>query len=324
VETQLPMFSWVEDRRDRITFGLQAVPMPRSPRPGHQVIEAALLAEKLGLDAFYVPDHPAWAPEAWVHLAAIAVSTENIRLGTVVSSIGYRSPTHLARLAADTDQLSDGRLVLGLGIGWDVDEFDRLGVKMASVPERQRQLEEAVQTIRAVWRGEPDSDNHPFLAPKEASGPPIMIAGSGKRVTLRQVAAYADACNFGPSETTGSVRTPDDARASLSVLRRHCDDLGRPIEDILPTHFTSWLLLAETEVAAQAKLARYYPDGLTDIQRFTRVATTPEGAIAYYQALADAGIRHFVVQSQDAMDHETYRLLAEAVAPQVKVPVPKA
>ncbi len=318
---QLPMFSWVEDRRDRITFGLQAVPLPGSAHLGRQVIEAALLTEEIGLDAFYLPDHPAWAPEVWVHLAAIAMVTERIRLGTVVTSIAYRAPAYLARLAADTDQLSDGRLVLGLGIGWDVDEFDRLGLDMASVPERQRLLGEAIQTIRAVWRGDPASENHPFLLPKQPAGPPIMIAGSGRRVTLRQVAAYADACNFGPSETTGGVRTPDDVRETLTTLRRHCDEIGRPANEILPTHFTSWLLLAESEVAAQAKLARYYPGGLTEIQRMTRVATTPEGAVAYYQALADAGIRHFVIQSQDATDHETYRLLATTVAPHVNVPV---
>lgn len=320
METRLPLLSWVEDRRDRVTFGLQAVPAPRSPRPGHQVVEAALLAEELGLDAFYVPDHPAWAPEAWVHLAAIAMVTERVRLGTVVTSILYRTPAQLARLAADTDQLSDGRLVLGLGIGWDREEFDRLDVSMPPVPERQRLLAAAIQTIRAVWRGEPDSANHPFLLPKQPGGPPLMIAGSGKRVTLRQVAEFADACNFGPSETTGGVRTPDQVRETLEVLRRHCDDVGRSMADILPTHFTSWLFLAETEVAAQAKLARYYPDGLTEVQRFTRVATTSEGAIAYYQALADAGIRHFVIQSQDATDHETYRLLGRDVAPYVRVP----
>lgn len=314
------MFSWVEDRRDRITFGLQAVPLPGSAHPGRQVIEAALLTEEIGLDAFYLPDHPAWAPEAWVHLAAIAMVTERIWLGTVVTSIAYRAPAHLARLAADTDQLSDGRLVLGLGIGWDADEFKRLGLDMAPVPERQRFLGESIQAIRAAWRGEPASENRPFLFPKQPGGPPILIAGSGKRVTLRQVAAHADACNFGPSETTGGVRTPDDVRQTLTILRQHCDEIGRPVDDILPTHFTSWLLLAESEVAAQAKLARYYPDGLTEIQRVTRVATTPEGAVAYYQALADAGIRHFVVQSQDATDHETYRLLASAVAPQVRVP----
>ncbi len=320
METQLPLLSWVEDRRDRITFGLQAVPAPRSPGPSKQVLGAAILAEELGLDAFYVPDHPAWAPEAWVHLAAIAMVTERVRIGTVVTSILYRTPAHLARLAADVDQLSDGRLILGLGMGWDAEEFDRLAVPMPAVPERQRLLTEAIQTIRAVWRGEPDSENHPFLPAKQPGGPPLMIAGSGKRVTLRQVAEFGDACNFGPSETTGGVRTPDDARETLDVLRGHCQDIGRSMDDILPTHFTSWLLLAETEVEAQAKLARYYPDGLTDVQRYTRVATTPAGAIAYYQALADAGIRHFVVQSQDAMDHETYRLLGEAVAPHVRMP----
>lgn len=319
VETQLPMFDWVGDRAARITFGLQPVPLPGSPDPSRQVIDAGLLAEELGFDAFYQPDHPAWAPECWVHLAALAVLTRRMRLGTVVACVPYRSAAHLARLAADVDQLSRGRVVLGVGIGWDVPEFTRLGIPMAPVPDRQADLRRAIGTIRETWAGRPASADRPFLPPHRPDGPPIIIAGAGKR-TLRLVAEVADGCNFGPSETTGGVQSPGAVRETLDVIAGHCREIGRPPEAILPTHFTSWVMLAETEVAAAAKVARYYPDGMNETQRQTRLVATPAAAVGYYQALADAGIRHFVAQSQDATDHETYRLLATEVMPHVRCP----
>ncbi|MDQ3515038.1 MAG: LLM class flavin-dependent oxidoreductase [Chloroflexota bacterium] len=319
METQLPMFDWAGDRRARITFGLQPVPLPGSPEPSRQVIEAGVLADELGFDAFYQPDHPAWAPDCWVHLAAVAVLTRNVRLGTIVSSVPYRSAAHLARLAADVDQLSRGRVVLGLGIGWDVAEFARLEISMATVPDRQAALRRAVDTIRETWAGRPSSPDRPFLPPKQPSGPPIIIAGAGRR-TLRLVAEVADGCNFGPSETTGGVTSPDDVRRTIDVIASRCREIGRPVEQVLPTHFTSWAMLGETEVAAQAKVARHYPDGLTESQRKTRLVATPDGAVDYFQSLADAGIRHFVVQCQDATDHETFRLLASDVIPRVRCP----
>ena len=319
METQLPMFDWVGDRAARITFGLQPVPLPGSPDPSGQVIAAGILAEELGFDAVYQPDHPAWAPECWVHLGALAVLTTTVRLGTVVSSLPYRSPVHLARLAADVDQLSRGRVVLGLGIGWDEPEFARLDLPMAPVPDRQADLRRAVGTIRKTWAGQPTSSDRPFLPPHQRLGPPIIVAGAGKR-TLRLVAEVADGCNFGPSDTTGGVQSPEAVRQTLDVIAGHCREIGRPFEAILPTHFTSWVMLGETEVAAAAKVARYYPNGMSETQRRTRLVATPESAVAAFQALADAGIRHFVVQSQDATDHETYRLLSEAVIPHVRVP----
>lgn len=147
--------------------------------------------------------------------------------------------------------------------------------------------------------------------------PPIMVAGSGEQVTLRQVAQYADACNFGPGRNTGKVRAPEEVRRKLDVLRRHCEALGRPYDDILRTHFTSWAMVAPTEREAQAKLKRYYPDGLTEDLRATRIVGTPEQVAAYYQSIADAGMQYFVVQVLDAGDEETIRLLATEVMPNV-------
>ena len=116
----------------------------------------------------------------------------------------------------------------------------------------------------------------------------------------------------------GGARSVDEVRHKLDVLRGYCAELGRPAESLLRTHFTSWLMLSDTEVGARAKLDRYHPSGLSEQQKASRIAGTPETAIRFYQALVDVGIDYFIVQIQDAADAETLRLLATAVAPHVR------
>ncbi len=325
---------WVEEHRDKVGFGLQAVARPDDPDPPGRLLAAGRLANALGLDAFFLGDHPAYAQDPWLHLGALAVQTERVRLGSVVLCAAYRPPVVTARLAADLDHLSRGRHLLGLGIGWNATEFAQLGLPFPPVPERQTALVEAIEIIRGVWGPDPFTfdgryhrtvDERIVPPPVQRPGPPLILAGAGERVGLRLVARFADACNFGPGHATGLARTPDEVGRKLGVLRRLCQEVGRPFEHLLRTHFTSWLMLAETETDARAKLDRYYPQGINEEQRYSRVATTPAGAVAYYQALADAGMQYFVVQTLYAGDGETIRLLAEEVAPHVRPgPVPQA
>jgi alkanesulfonate monooxygenase SsuD/methylene tetrahydromethanopterin reductase-like flavin-dependent oxidoreductase (luciferase family) len=297
------------------------------------VIRAGQLAEDVGLDAFFIGDHPGYATEPWLHLSAIAMTTTRIRLGSVVNCVAYRHPVMLARLAADLDWISNGRVILGLGIGWNAEEFGQLGLAFPSVRERQALLEESIAVITGVWGPQPftfkgqhvwTEGGHVVPPPKQRPRPPILIAGGGERTTLRHVARYGDACNFGPGRNTGAVRSPNDVRRKLQVLRDHCQAIGRPFHDIVRTHFTTWLMLAETERAALKKLRRYYPEGLTEEQGLTRIYGTPELVRPYYQELADAGIEYFVVQTLDAADEETIRLLGEAVAPSIQPGPPLA
>jgi alkanesulfonate monooxygenase SsuD/methylene tetrahydromethanopterin reductase-like flavin-dependent oxidoreductase (luciferase family) len=323
---QLPLISWVERRRARIGFGVQTFAMPDDPQPSASVIRAGQLAESLGFDEFFVGDHPAYQSEPWLHLTAIAMTTERMGLGSVVNCVYHRHPVMLARLAADLDNISGGRVVLGLGIGWNETEFAQLGMTLPTVPERQEALDEAIQIIRGVWgpdpftfRGKHWRTKGARIAPAPLQHPsiPLLIAGAGERTTLRQVARYADACNFGSGRNVGKVRDAGDIARKFSILRQHCDEVGRPYDEILRTHFTTWLMLAETDLAAQAKLDRYYPQGLSEEQKLTRIVGTPSRVIPYFQALVDAGIQYFVVQIMDAADEETFRLLATEVIPAI-------
>ncbi len=330
--TQWPLSPWVAEHRDRVSFALQVFPNDTKTDPARHLLAAGRLAEQLGFDAFFVSDHPAWALECWVHLAALAVTTERIRLGINVSCINYRHPVMTARLAADLDNLSNGRLILGLGIGWDANEFANLGIPFPAARERQAALEEAIMMMRGAWGAEPftfhgryyhTTGAHVTPPPIQHPSPPFMIAGGGERVTLRQVAQYADAGNlvmYG-GNMTSAADTTDGIRHKLAVLRRHCEALGRPFDTVLRTHQTGWLILAEEEAGVQAKLKYYFPEGLekrySGPWRSFVVVGTPEDAVTYYQALVKAGIQYFIVEVLDAADEETMRLLAEEVVPQI-------
>jgi alkanesulfonate monooxygenase SsuD/methylene tetrahydromethanopterin reductase-like flavin-dependent oxidoreductase (luciferase family) len=324
---------WVEGRRDRVTFALQLGTGGEGPDPGRQRIAAARLADELGFEALYLGDHPAWGPDPFLLFAAMAMATERIFMGPLVSAAPYRNPLLIARLVSDLDHLSRGRFINGLGIGWNAaeygigtNEFDRMGLLYPPTAERQAALEEVITIIRGLWGSEPFTfrgryhrvENAQIPAPVQRPEPPLILAGGGERVTLRQVARLADVSNFGAGPA-GGVDTPDDARRKLAVLRRHCDEVGRPYDDVLRSHFTHWVMLAETEDAVSAKVKRYFPHGLDAFWTNYLIARTPEGAAEYFQAYADAGIQHFVAQVVDPADHETFRLLAATVAPNVRL-----
>ncbi|MFN8476022.1 MAG: LLM class flavin-dependent oxidoreductase [Anaerolineae bacterium] len=324
---------WVEANRSQIGFALQVFPIDTKTDPARHLLAAGQLADSLGFDAFFLGDHPAWALECWVHMAALAVKTTRIRLGIAVSAIPFRQPVMTARLAADLDNLSHGRLILGLGIGWDGNEFANLGLPFRPASERQAGLEEAITIIRGVWGSEPFTYHGRYYQttnaqitppPVQRPGPPIMIGGGGERVTLRQVAEYADACNlpaFGSGFINGAA-TVAAVRQKLAALRRHCEAVGRPFDTVLRTLSIGWLILAEDDAGVQAKLQHYFPEGLekrySGAWRDFVMAGTPDDIVAQYQALADAGIQYFIVETLDAADEETMRLLAERVVPHVK------
>ncbi|HEX2281256.1 MAG TPA: LLM class flavin-dependent oxidoreductase [Thermomicrobiales bacterium] len=324
--TEFRSHSWARQFRNRVGWGLQAFPAPHDPDPTSRVLAAGRLADALGYDAFFLGDHPGYAPEVWLHLAALAVQTSRVRLGSVVLCAGYRPPVLTARLAADLDNLSRGRVILGLGHGWNATEFAQLGLRFPPVPERQAALAETIEIIRGVWGPEPFSyhghhhrtEREQVLPPPvQQPAPPLILAGSGERTALRLVARYADASNFGPGHATGLVRTADEVRRKNALLDRHCREAGRGPRTVLRTHFTSWLILAPTERAARTKLNHYYPKGLNEEQRFSRVVGTPAQVAVYYQSLVDSGMEYFVVQTLDAADTETIELLAREVIPLV-------
>jgi alkanesulfonate monooxygenase SsuD/methylene tetrahydromethanopterin reductase-like flavin-dependent oxidoreductase (luciferase family) len=309
---------WVTAGRGTVRFGVFS-----GPWQGWEVCrDFVQAAEALGFDAFFMVDHPTRFPDCWTHLAALATTTTTIRLGTLVSCVYYRSPGLLARAAADVDRLSRGRLILGVGIGDWRHEFDELGIPMPAPRERQRGLEETIQIVRGVWGASPfsfggthfrvnDARVHP--PPVQDPRVPLLVAGGGERVTLRQVAQYADASNFGATERVGSAFTLDDVRRKLGALRRHCERLGRPYESVLRSYWSCAVVCAETPARVRAKLARI-PQGSRDFWAAGMAVGTPPELVTHYQRLLDTGIQYITAGIWEH-DEETARLLAEQVRP---------
>lgn len=325
---------WVAADNGKARWGVQLiVPSERGALPA--LIETAKLVESLGFDAAFVFDHPALHADPWVAISGMATVTSRLRLGSAVNCNGYRHPAMLARLGADLDNLSQGRLIFGIGSGWLEWEFKAFDLPFMPVPKRQAALDEALQIVRGVWGDHPftfKGDYHsvenlqitppPYQQPR----PPIMIGGSGERVTLRQVAQYGDACNVNEEMPAGDSSISDETRAAavarkFEALRRHCEALHRPDNEVLRTHFTGNLILGATQQAAEAKVDASDPSTSTSPGRRRGgrtgiLAASPERAIAYYTAMRGAGAQYFVVQL-DAPDHDTIRLLAEKVIPAV-------
>jgi alkanesulfonate monooxygenase SsuD/methylene tetrahydromethanopterin reductase-like flavin-dependent oxidoreductase (luciferase family) len=303
---------WVLERRGRISFQIQPCPTLDEPAPIERALATVEVAEELGFDAVAFGDHPIML-DCWVWLAAAATRTRRIRIGTGVACSAYRVPRATARLATDLDHLSGGRLVLGLGSGWVRAEFEMLGVPFASRSERAARLEETLSVVTELWGPAPTSVLGEHYTPRQLPRPPIMVAGGGLQ-TLRLAAQYADACNIGGAPAAGGAGTPEQVAAKLAVLQRNCEGIGRPYEHVLRTYYVGSLVLARDEAGVRARREHYagHPFIQPDHVR------TPAEAVADFQALADVGIECFLVTLFDVSDHETLRLLAEHVAPQIR------
>ena len=199
---------WVAQWQQRIGFGVSIFPQPPDWRGFIGLVQRM---EAMGIDSYWSYDHPAAHADCWTALAALAVSTETIRLGTMVDCIYYRPAYLLARQAADVDRASGGRLVLGLGIGRHEQEFGQLGLDFPPTPVRQRALEETFAILRGLWSGQPfafrgesfaassPGEWGAFLPPVQEPYVPFLLAGGGEKTTLRQVARFADAAEHGRS-----------------------------------------------------------------------------------------------------------------------------
>jgi len=308
---------WVAEGEQRIRFGVVLVGQRATWPP---VFEWVRRLERLGFDSIWVPDHPMVGMDAWMTLSAIAARGTSLRLGPLVSCVSYRTPALLARLAADVDGLSEGKLVLGLGIGNNQPEYERMGLSMPSTRDRQQALEETIDIVRGIWSDGPFSyeGQHFRVADASIRPPvqqphvPVLIAGAGERVTLRQVAQYADVVNFGPTSHTGGAAGPDAIRRKCDVLRDHCRTFGRPYESVLRSYIV-WAIVTSRAEEIETKVRDVAPH-LTLRAREGMFAGTAQEMVGYCQNLVEAGMR-YIILAVDVDDHETAELVGTQVIP---------
>jgi alkanesulfonate monooxygenase SsuD/methylene tetrahydromethanopterin reductase-like flavin-dependent oxidoreductase (luciferase family) len=306
-----PVHPFVAASRESVRFATAGGPM----RSADELIAFVRRAEQRGFDSCWYNDHPTRLAGCWPLLAAMAVATSTIRLFPLVSCLYYRSAAETARAAADVDRLSGGRLILGLGIGDEAEEFDRLGLPYPPVRRRQADLPGYLSEVRSYWSDGPDGPGMGF-GPVQQGGIPVLIAGGGERVTLRQVAEHADMSNFGPHEWTGAAYDVARVARKLDALRRHCDDLGRDVDTIVRSHYSPLAVLGEDRDRLAEKAERIIGK---PTEHFLPLVGTPDDAVRHFQQLADVGMQYFLVNTR-AADPETLDLLAERVIPRVGLP----
>ncbi len=256
-----------------------------------QARQAALRAEADGFysvsinDHFFTPFGPPSTPqlECFTTLTAIAAATTKVRLGPSVAAASFRSPALLAKIASTLDQVSNGRLVLGLGAGWKREEYEAHGYPYPSNAERVAQLGETLAILKAMWtEGEPSFKGRYFTIekafnyprPVQKPHPPIMLGGSGSKL-LQLAGKYADIINLIPPIFNGKDFVNDPAAAikfdradlarRIQMLHRFARDAGRDPADI---EIGSLVLVSMSRNPEdQAMRATAESMGFTDLQQ---------------------------------------------------------
>lgn len=289
-----------------------------------QLAAIAHRAEIAGFRDMWVMDHfrqiprigREWEdiPEAYVTLSYLAGVTSRIRLGALVTAVGHRHPVVLGKMVASLDVLSGGRANLGLGIGWDRAEHEGYGIPFPTTAARYDLLEDTLVMLPLLWgKGSPSFEGSTFSAAKLTCYPrplqeriPILVGGSGEKVTLRLVARYADACNlFG---------RPEVVRHKVEALHRHCSELGRDPGQIEVTHLVD-LMTAPDRGALRARVERLRGRNVpAEVFIARHNAGTVDDQLAHISAYRAAGATHSMVVLPDVHLDGSIETFAEVIA----------
>ena len=285
------------------------------------LLAVARRTEDLGFDAFFRSDHyVAFSGEglpgptdAWITLAGLARETSRIRLGTLVTPVTFRQPGPLAISVAQVDQMSGGRVELGLGTGWHDGEHSAYGLPFPALGARFEMLEEQLQIVRGLWSDGPfsfDGTHYELVEapalpkPVQRPGPPIILGGYGATKTPRLAATYADEFNvpMGPLDVTST---------QFERVRAACGVTGRSV--LLSAAQTVCVGKDEAEVRRRADVIGQSPQHL----RATGLAGTPAEVVEKIGQFAEAGAARLYLQVMDLHDLEHLDLIAAEVMSQV-------
>ena len=292
-----------------------------------ELLRVARAAESLGFGAFFRSDHYLGMgteglpgpTDAWTTLAGLARDTSTIRLGTLMTSATFRLPGPLAIAVAQIDQMSQGRVELGIGAGWFEEEHRAYGIPFPDVRERFDRLEESLAVITGLWdtpSGQrftydgtyyPVSDSPGLPKPVQTPHPPVLIGGMGAKRTPALAARYADEFNL-------PFVSLDESRAQFGRVRDACGVVGRDADALT---YSSALVLCcgadEAEVCRRADAIGREPDEL----RANGLAGTPSEVVDRIGAYADAGAQRIYLQVLDLADLDHLELIADKVVPQL-------
>ena len=299
----------------------------------HEILAAAQTAEQAGLEAFFRSDHFASFPgpddqpttDAWATLAGLARDTERISLGSLVSPMTFRLPGPFAKLVATVDEMSDGRIEVGMGAGWNDLEHAQLGIAFPSLGERFAMLEESVAIVHGLWT-EPDGwgfqgkywqvDGSLFRTRPERNGrrhPPILLGGRGGPRLARLAARYADEFNL-------TSASPAAAREAFERVDTACRAIGRDPGEVTHSAMTG-VLIAESRGELKDRIVQQLEimgsgngtdaDTWLAERRSRWIIGTLDEAGERLRAFADAGAQRIMLQDFMPRDRDMIRLMGQ-------------
>ena len=292
------------------------------------LLAAAQATERLGFDAFFRSDHylaiespgPPGPTDAWITLAGLARETSRIRLGTLVTPVTFRLPGPLAITVAQVDQMSGGRVELGLGTGWFDAEHTAYGIPFPPVAERFGRLEEQLEVITGLWgtaEGKTFSfsgsyytltDSPALPKPVQRPRPPVLIGGGGERRTPRLAARFADEYNVPFDTVEASV-------AAFGRVRRACQEAGRDPGSLV--YSAAQTVCCGRDEAELARRAEATGEQLAELRR-SGLAGSPAEIVDKLGRFAAAGAERVYLQVLDLHDLDHLELIAAEVMPQVR------
>ncbi|GAA3907751.1 LLM class F420-dependent oxidoreductase [Actinoplanes auranticolor] len=287
----------------------------------------AQLAEQTGYDGFFRSDHYVamgrdglpGPTDAWLTLAALAVQTSRIRLGTLVTSATFRLPGPLAISVAQVDAMSGGRVELGLGGGWFEREHTAYGIPFPPVGERFDRLEEQLEIIDGLWTT-PAGQQYTFQGkhyqvtdspalpkPVQSPRPPIIVGGAGKKRTPALAARYADEFNAPFAKVA-------ELPAMFDRVRAASEQIGRAQAPALSA--AAVLCVGRDEAEVKRRAAAIGRD-VEEMRGNGGVVGTPDQAVEILGRYAETGASRMYLQTLDLTDLDHIELVASAVAPQL-------
>jgi len=267
-------------------------------------------------DSLWLPDHVQYAShkvaEGWTLLVWALSRYPDKLCGHEVLCNSFRNPAHTAKMVATAQALSGGRTILGIGAGWNQEEYLAYGWPYLTARERIAQLADAIKLIRVMWRDSPATyaGEHYRVAnahcePRPDPIPPIMVGGHGEKYLLRVVAEHADWWNYGFRDHALHAHKQD-------VLKAHCRDVGRDYDRILQVVRVG-ILIAETEREVERLKTAPFVRPMADI----RLAGTPPQVTETLRRIVKQGAHRLTVNFADAPRPDGTLLFAEKVLPEL-------
>jgi alkanesulfonate monooxygenase SsuD/methylene tetrahydromethanopterin reductase-like flavin-dependent oxidoreductase (luciferase family) len=282
----------------------------------------AVICDNSNFDTIGFPDHLTIAEgttfECFTALGSFAEITEDVYLYPKVTNVLFRNPALLAKMAANIDIISEGRLKLGLGAGWHKEEMKAYGFDWPNPAERVKRVEEATEIIKLLWNSDSSDYSGEYYQlnnaqcrpkPQQKPNPPIAIGGGGEKLTLRVVAKHADSWNW--------VGPIDDIDAKLQVLKEHCESVGRDFDEIEKSWFGRVVISEDENKVEDIVDAANMFDDMADAKSENLIGT-PSEVCSQIEGLAEKGIEEVFVEFVDTPQLQSLSLFSDEVISQFK------